>query len=269
MGRPCYDRALFQMPSVRARHAIACASAIFLSCPLAAQVRQTVGPARCVDCHDHRDEKEWWQIKDGDGKGKQHVKADRRLEDAKSPEYAKAMGLTDVYDPNGACVSCHATVVSGSADFGVSCESCHGPGKDYLTPHQTKGTYATSIKLGMTDVKNKPEAWTGLCLGCHVLNARPGMGALIKAGHATGSDFDLARKFPVVAQHFSAKYQPAQIAAAAAAFRPATRTADAAPPKPMPPPAPVATRRTRVHLMHLMHPLCALQRAQSPCRCRP
>ena len=136
------------MPSVRARHAIACAFVTVLSCPLAAQVRQTVGPARCVDCHDHRDEKEWWQTKDGDGKGKQHSKADRRLEDAKAPQYAKALGLADVYDPNGACVTCHATVVAGSADFGVSCESCHGPGRDYLTPHQTKGTYASAIKLG-------------------------------------------------------------------------------------------------------------------------
>jgi hypothetical protein len=232
------------MPSVRVGHAIACAFVIVLSCPLAAQVRQTVGPARCVDCHDHRDEKEWWQTKDGDGKGKQHSKADRRLEDAKAPQYAKALGLTDVYDPNGACVTCHATVVAGSADFGVSCESCHGPGKDYLTPHQTKGTYATSIKLGMMDVKNKPEAWARTCMGCHVMSARPGMEALIKAGHTTGSDFDLARKFPVVALHFSAKYQPAQVAAAAAAFRPATRTADVASAKPAPPSAPTPAAAT-------------------------
>jgi hypothetical protein len=226
------------MPSARVRHAIACAFVTVVSCPLAAQVRQTVGPARCVDCHDHRDEKEWWQTKDGDGKGKQHSKADRRLEDAKAQQYAKALGLADVYDPNGVCVTCHATVVAGSADFGVSCESCHGPGRDYLTPHQTKGTYANSITLGMTDVKNKPEAWTRTCLGCHVMSARPGMDALTKAGHASGSDFDLARKFPVVALHFSAKYPPAQIAAAAAAFRPATRTAEVAPPKPAPSPAP-------------------------------
>jgi hypothetical protein len=232
------------MPSVRVRHAIACAFAIVLSCPLAAQVRQTVGPARCVDCHDHRDEKEWWQTKDGDGKGKQHSKADRRLEDAKAPQYAKALGLADVYDPNGACVTCHATVVAGSADFGVSCESCHGPGKDYLTPHQTKGTYTTSIKLGMMDVKNKPEAWARTCIGCHVMSARPGMEALIKAGHTTGSDFDLARKFPVVALHFSAKYQPAQIAATAAAFRPSTRTADVASTEPAPTPAPTPAAAT-------------------------
>ncbi len=212
-----------------------------LSCPLAAQVRQTVGPARCVDCHDHRDEKEWWQTKDGDGKGKQHSKADRRLEDAKAPQYAKTLGLADVYDPNGACVTCHATVVAGSADFGVSCESCHGPGKDYLTPHQTKGSYANSITLGMMDVKNKPDAWARTCLGCHVMSGRPGMDALIKAGHSTGSDFDLARKFPAVALHFSAKYQPPQIAAAAATFRPATtRVADVVPPKPVTAPAPAS-----------------------------
>ena len=220
------------MPSVRARHAIACAVVTVLSCPLAAQVRQTVGPARCVDCHDHRDEKEWWQTKDGDGKGKQHSKADRRLEDAKAPQYAKALGLADVYDPNGACVSCHATVVAGSADFGVSCESCHGPGRDYLTPHQTKGTYATSIKLGMADVKNKPEAWARTCLGCHVMNARPGMDALIKAGPCHRIRF---RPRAQVSGGRAALF--GEVSAGAdrrgrGGVSSATRTADVAPPKP-------------------------------------
>jgi len=202
---------------------------VSMSGGLDAQSRPTVGPAKCVDCHDHRDEKEWWQTRDGDGKGRQHSKADRRLEDAKAAEFAKALGVKDVYDPRGACVSCHATVVSGSADFGVSCESCHGAGRDYLTPHQAKGSYQAAVALGMSDIKEKPTAWARMCIGCHVMGARPGEAALIAAGHPNGLDFDLAAKYPAVALHFTTKYPPAQIASAAAALRSASRLPEAPP----------------------------------------
>lgn len=241
------------MSPVRARFVLACGLLVWCVTSASAQVRQNVGPGKCVECHDHAAEKEWWQTKDGDpAKGKQHAKADRRLEDPKAAAYSKAIGLADVYNPSGSCVSCHSTVVSGSADFGVTCESCHGPGRDYLTPHQTKGTYAAAVKLGMADVKEKPDAWAPTCMGCHVLASRPNMQALIAAGHSSGSDFDLARKFPAVAQHFKAKYQPSQIATAAAAFKPASvpvaatvpaprPAAPVAPPAPAPTPAPTPT----------------------------
>ena len=63
------------------------------------RARDFVGPGKCTDCHDHKDEKEWSEKRDGDGKGKQHLNALNQLSDAKADAYAKAIGVADVYDP--------------------------------------------------------------------------------------------------------------------------------------------------------------------------
>ena len=110
-----------------------------------AQGRSNIGPGKCGDCHDHEDEKDWSQKRDGDGKGKLHLNAKKQLDDPDAAKYATAIGLTDQYDVKGTCVKCHATVVRGRASFGVSCESCHGPGSDYLAPHQEKGAYDKAV----------------------------------------------------------------------------------------------------------------------------
>ena len=47
--------------------------------------KTNVGRGKCVDCHDHKDEKEWSQTRDGDGKGKQHFNALNQLNDPKAP----------------------------------------------------------------------------------------------------------------------------------------------------------------------------------------
>ena len=212
--------------------------------PIAAQPRREfVGPGKCTDCHDHKDEKEWSEKRDGDGKGKQHLNALNQLSDAKAETYAKAVGVADIYDTKSSCVRCHATVVRGSADFGVSCESCHGAGKDYLKPHQEKGAYQASLALGLNDTVKKPDAWLKICVSCHVLGDDPGDAALIKAGHASGADFDFGVKFQPVASHWTSKYTANQIAAlgnplrntiarAAAVTAPAAVTAAAPPTAP-------------------------------------
>jgi len=210
-----------------------------------AQRREFVGPGKCTDCHDHKDEKEWSEKRDGDGKGKQHLNALNQLSDAKADGYGKATGVADVYDPKSTCVRCHATVVRGSADFGISCESCHGAGKDYLKPHQEKGAYQASLALGMKDTQKKPENWVKECVSCHVLGDNPGDAALIKAGHSSGADFDMGVKFQPVANHFTAKYTANQIAGLGNPLRnalarkgsPAGAPATAAAPAAAPPPA--------------------------------
>ncbi len=192
---------------------IACALVIGASVLGQAQSRREfVGPAKCTDCHDHKDEKEWSEKRDGDGKGKQHLNALNQLSDAKADDYAKAIGLKDVYDAKGTCVKCHATIVRGSADFGISCESCHGAGKDYLKPHQEKGAYQASLALGLKDTVKKPDAWVKDCVTCHVLGENPGDAALIKAGHSSGDQFDLGQKFQPVSSHWTSKYTANQIA---------------------------------------------------------
>jgi hypothetical protein len=217
--------------------------AIAATTPADAQARREfVGPGKCTDCHDHRDEKEWSEKRDGDGKGKQHLNALNQLSDAKADQYAKAAGVADVYDAKSMCVKCHATVVRGSADFGVSCESCHGAGKDFLKPHQEKGAYQAAVALGMKDTKNKPETWVKDCVSCHVLGQNPGDAALMKAGHASGGDFDFGVKFQPVSAHFSAKYTASQISGLAnplrnAVARPTTAGAPVPAAAPAPPPA--------------------------------
>ncbi len=174
--------------------------------------REFVGPGKCVDCHDHKDEKEWSEKRDGDGKGKQHKNALNRLADPKADEYAKVLRV-DVYDVKSTCVKCHATVVRGNADDGISCESCHGAGKDYLKPHQEKGAYQASLALGLKDVLKKPENWVRECVTCHVLGDNPGDTELVKAGHSSGADFELRIKFQPVSSHWTTKYTGNAIAA--------------------------------------------------------
>lgn len=239
--------------------AIICAAS--MTVPASAQARREfVGPGKCTDCHDHKDEKEWSEKRDGDGKGKQHLNALNQLSDAKADVYAKAVGVADVYDPKSTCVKCHATVVRGSADFGVSCESCHGAGKDYLKPHQEKGAYQASLALGLKDTLKKPENWIKECVTCHVLGDDAGDAALIKAGHSSGADFDLGMKFQPVSAHWTSKYTSNQIASVANPLRnalarkvtaaaPAAVAAAPAPPPattpaPAPPPATVAPTPT-------------------------
>ena len=227
-------------------------AALCLASAAEAQPRTNVGRGKCVDCHDHKDEKEWALTRDGDGKGKQHFNALNQLNDANAPKYAKAINVADPYDTKSTCVKCHATVVRGSADDGVTCESCHGPGSAYLVPHQTKGAYQESLKLGMKDVVKKPQAWARDCVTCHVLGANAGDAELAAAGHPSGADFDVARKYVPVALHWTNKYTGNEVAAAIGNLRTellaklkptgaATPTPAAAPAAPAPAPtAPVA-----------------------------
>src|SRR5688572_22956752 len=148
--------------------ALACAG------PASAQARREfVGPGKCTDCHDHKDEKEWSEKRDGDGKGKQHLNALNQLSDATADTDAKALGVAGVDNPKSTCVGCHAAVVRGAAGFGVSWEGCHGAGRDYLKPHQEEGAYQASLALGLKDTIRKPEAWLKGCVSCHVLGDSP------------------------------------------------------------------------------------------------
>lgn len=212
--------------------------AILLSAVLSssswAQQTAFVGPAQCTGCHQHQEARQWAEKLDGDGRGKRHLNSLNQLEDARAAAWGRAIGLGDVYDTKGSCVGCHGTVVKGSVDVGVSCESCHGGGRDYLKPHQEKGAYQTAVSLGMKDSVRKPEVWVRQCLSCHVLGANPKESALVAAGHPSGKDFDLAAKFSTVALHFSSKYAPAQIASLAATARGQGAPSRAAAPAPAP-----------------------------------
>src|SRR5262249_2419543 len=156
---------------------------------------------RCVNCHDHDRERDWYSSKEllevvklfpDKGANAGHVNSLNQLEAPKSNDFAKAVGLSDKYSITGVCVRCHATVFDGDANAGVSCESCHGPGSAYLAPHQTQGSYDRSVaEFGMTKLIGNVQGWTQQCTNCHVMDDE----RLIKAGHPSGDDFDLSKKY--------------------------------------------------------------------------
>jgi hypothetical protein len=180
-----------------------------------------LGPNKCISCHDHDKQKDW-SAKDS------HTKALQQLEDKNAAKYAKAIGLADPYNLKGACVACHATVFNGDANAGVSCETCHGAGSDYVEPHQQKGSYAKAVPLGMFDTRGNYAVWAKMCNECHILRDQK----LIAAGHKSGADFEVGAGSKKIV-HWAPAYDFAQLSAAA-------RTAGGGKkaPAPAPPPAP-------------------------------
>jgi hypothetical protein len=193
-------------------------AAWLVATPAAAQSFDYLGPNKCINCHDHDDEKEWWEKEDGPPPNG-HINALKQMENVDSPKYAGAVGLDasldGVYDLEGSCVTCHATVFKGDANAGISCETCHGPGSGYLDSHQEEDSYQDSLTKGLLDVIGNLDAWSGDCIACHVMDDQ----RLIDAGHPSGDDFDLADKFGVVALHWGNEYQGQAVATAGDATR--------------------------------------------------
>jgi Cytochrome c554 and c-prime len=214
----------------------------------AQQKFQTLGPNECINCHDHEKERQWYEKQEipevrklfpDKGANAGHINSLKQMEAPKSNEFAKAIGLADKYDTNGACVKCHATVFAGDANAGVSCESCHGPASGYLKPHQTKDAYDQSVaQFGMTKLVGNIQAWTQQCTSCHVMDNQK----LIDAGHPPGDDFDLGKRYVPVSLHFKKKYSATDVSAIG---RPETeaivrkRRGGAAPAATVAPPPPV------------------------------
>ena len=112
------------------------------------------------------------------------------------------------------CLQCHYTALIDRAKirvkWGVSCESCHGPARDWVDIHQRVGGTADGTALKWGDGKNEPAAdraarlgaaaAAGMihsemiyeiaanCYGCHTVPNEE----LVNTGkHKAGSDFDL------------------------------------------------------------------------------
>lgn len=185
--------------------------------PASAQQRyQTLGPNECLNCHDHQEERQWYEkleipevrkLFPDKGANAGHINSLKQLEVPKSNDFAKAVGLRDKYDVNGLCVRCHATVFAGDANAGVSCESCHGPASGYNKPHQTKGAYEQALTVGMTKLVGNLQGWAQQCTSCHAMDDQ----RFITAGHPSGDDFDLGMKYAPVALHFKKKYNAAEV----------------------------------------------------------
>ncbi|CAA2139667.1 cytochrome c family protein [Hyphomicrobium sp. ghe19] len=169
----------------------------FVACGAAASdPAQVVGPNACAECH--KQETEAW-------KTTHHFKTFRDLpRNAEAKKIADKMGVRRIKS-EGLCVTCHFTVQQKDDGkepvAGISCESCHSAGKDWIKVHsgysgktaktETKAEAAARWKLANSKGMIGTSAIYQLaknCYGCHVV---PQEELVNKGGHRAGSAFDL------------------------------------------------------------------------------
>lgn len=196
----------------------------------------------------HARENDWWSA------DPHYLTNERFYNSAKSATIAKAYGLSldAAKRLNSACMKCHATPTTADlakkpapeSEYGVSCESCHGPGSGYKEPHSSeKGKgYEIGVRFGMTRNKEMPVR-AAMCASCHsITNER-----LTNAGHPDGKNFNYEKGLKQVAKHFrtpDAEQERTAFLLAVKGLRGATLAISApAPPlpKPSPPPRAVET----------------------------
>lgn len=94
-----------------------------------------VGSKKCSLCHKKPEKGQQYDI----WLHSKHAKAIETLASPESKAIAEKMGIADP-EKSGKCLKCHSTAYWFSEELatqtiaveeGVSCESCHGPGKDY------------------------------------------------------------------------------------------------------------------------------------------
>src|SRR4051812_31004508 len=103
-----------------------------------------LGPTRCADCHNapnplrFRDFVLQTESARFIGEDK-HVQAFELLKGELGQAICKRLGIADVTEARQ-CLSCHANWQKDqpkvpNSEFGVTCESCHGPSSLWDTPH--------------------------------------------------------------------------------------------------------------------------------------
>ncbi len=160
--------------------------------------KKVVGAKECYDCHEP--EGQVWQAT-------HHATGFAADKEAEAKELAVLMGFKKHDDASSTCATCHYTVGANRSktkqkisrkEPGVSCESCHGPGEEYIKDHQEmekledgsaemKALKAKLDGMGMI----RPEHTYKLaknCISCHLVTEQE---LVNKGKHSTGSDFEL------------------------------------------------------------------------------
>lgn len=163
---------------------------------VASDPAKTVGPNACAECH--KQEAEAW-------KGSHHFKTFREMpRNTKANEIADKMGVRRIRSDT-LCASCHFTVQQKTnreeAVAGISCESCHSAGQDWIKVHsgfsgktilfESKSEEKARWKLSDSKGMIRPRSFYLLaknCYGCHVV---PQEDLVNKGGHKAGSAFEL------------------------------------------------------------------------------
>lgn len=157
-----------------------------------------MGNASCVSCHSEG-KKKGGSNKEGDQfdiweKDDPHRLSFEMLSNDESKKIAEKMGIADA-SKSDECLSCHAVNAPAdkrgdkwSIEEGNSCESCHGPGEKYLTPHANAGWTAGQRKSKSTEqIMNEFGLFdttdyalrAQMCINCHLNIDKK----LLDAGH--------------------------------------------------------------------------------------
>jgi hypothetical protein len=159
---------------------------------------KVVGEAKCAECH--KAENAAWQ------KTHHFATFTTLPKNPKATAITTALGLQGGIRRNGLCLNCHFTVAERDGATtpvsGVSCESCHGAAKDWITIHNDYGAgktreteapehrekrHADADAAGMIR-KDRVSLIAANCFSCHTV---PNEELVTKGGHTAGSDFEL------------------------------------------------------------------------------
>ena len=132
---------------------------------------QYVGVEVCAMCHKMEKNGEQFQK----WQASKHSQAMKVLETADADKIAEAHGVKGKAADAKECLECHQTAYDAPAsmlgprfskDDGVQCESCHGPGKDYMKMDIMKDRQK-AIANGMVLVSASDGTAEKLCENCH------------------------------------------------------------------------------------------------------
>jgi Cytochrome c554 and c-prime len=137
---------------------------VALTLPAHAEGHKFVGPDKCKMCHNSPAKgaqyTKWSESK--------HAKAYETLATDEAKKLAQAKGIADPQKADD-CLKCHVTGHGAPADQlgdkvkaeqGVTCESCHGPGGDYMAMAVMKD-HAKAVAAGLVDPNEET------CKKCH------------------------------------------------------------------------------------------------------
>ena len=181
--------------------ALPVAAALLLASAFAAGAAQPgpeniVGPAACAECH--KVEAAVWQHT-------HHFTTFTELpRKPKAEEIAKKMGVSRL-KASSLCLNCHFTSMikdgASTTVAGISCESCHGPGKGYVKVHsnfsgkkkdtETAAERAKRWKESEAAGMIRPKMIYALAKNCYSCHIVPQEKLVNVGGHQAGSPFEL------------------------------------------------------------------------------
>jgi Cytochrome c554 and c-prime len=158
----------------------------------AAEAADIVGPSACAKCH--KAEAVIWEHT-------HHFASFREMpRSQKAQQIAQKMGMTRVRASGTLCSSCHFTSMlqNGRVEpiAGVSCESCHGPGKNYIEVHpgkkgETPAQIAERLRRAQAAGMIRPNMIYAIAKNCYSCHIVPQEKLVNVGGHAAGSPFEL------------------------------------------------------------------------------